>query len=327
MKILITGGAGFIGSNLVKYFVKKYPRYKIFNLDKLNFPESKFFLNEMSNYKNYCFLRGDILDSSFLMKIFDNYKFSHVINLAAETHVDNSISNPVKFIENNILGTTKLIEQFRRTNINNLDKSLFYQISTDEVFGSTDEGSFDESSKYCPNSPYSASKASADLIIYSYFKTFGIPYKISFCCNNFGPNQQYEKLIPKIIYNAVNNISIPIYGDGSNMREWLYVEDHVSAIDSIFHSGDTNSTYNIGSGFEISNIDLANKICDLIDTKNGVNKFKKRSLIKFVDDRPGHDFRYFLNSNKLISNLSWTIKNSFEHNLSNTIDWYLSKIK
>ena len=204
-----------------------------------------------------------------------------------------------------------------------MDKSLFYQISTDEVFGSIDEGSFDESSKYCPNSPYSASKASADYLLI--FQTLESLIKLVFVAANFGPNQQYEKLIPKIIYNAVNNISIPIYGDGSNMREWLYVEDHVSVL-VFFTLKDINSTYNIGSGFEISNIDLANKICDLIDTKIGVNKFKK-SLIKFVDDRPGHDFRYFLNSNKLISNLGWTIKNSFEHNLSKTIDWYLSKIK
>lgn len=320
--ILITGGAGFIGINLVKHLVNKYPNYYIVNLDKLTYASNIEALGDLEEKKNYTFIKGDILDDNLLKKIFKDYGIDSIIHLAAESHVDNSIANPKIFAETNILGTLTLINSFLKYSRN---KNLFYHISTDEVYGDLGlTGSFSEKSNYFPNSPYSASKASSDHFVRAYGKTYQMPYIISHCSNNYGQFQNKEKFIPTIINSIINKIEIPIYGDGSQIRDWIYVKDHVEAIDLVFHNGSVNNTYCIGGLDEKTNIDLVNLICDKLDSKLN-SLFDSKSLIKFVKDRPGHDFRYSLDINKINNQLGWAPKINFEQGINKTIDWYINK--
>ena len=321
--ILITGGAGFIGSHLVKYFVKKYKNYNIINLDKLTYASNISFLDEIKNFENYFFVEADICDLIKIEEIFNKYKISNVIHLAAESHVDNSIENALEFAKTNILGTINLLELCRK-NWNKKKNSLFYHISTDEVFGSLNEfGIFNENSKYDPHSPYSASKASADHFVRAFYDTHKLPFVISNCSNNYGPNQHKEKLIPTVINSLINNTKIPIYGNGSNVRDWLYVEDHIEAIDLIFHHGTVGETYCIGGNNEIKNLDLVHMIIkeyDLIQQ----NKNSSIDLISFVEDRLGHDFRYAIEISKIRKELGWKPKTSISIGLKKTLDWYLN---
>ena len=328
MNILITGGAGFIGSHTVRKFVKKYPDYKIYNLDLLTYAGNQDNLSDIENYSNYIFIKGDIRNSEFVNEIFKKYKFESIIHLAAESHVDRSIYDPYNFINTNIIGTVNLLESFKNIWNNNFNDKFFYHISTDEVYGSIDyNDSFTELSRFNPSSPYSASKASSDHFVNAYAKTFDIPIKISNCSNNFGPFQFPEKLIPMMINNIINKKELPIYGDGQNVRDWLYVLDHVDAIDIIFHNGKNLETYNIGGNNEIKNIELVNNICNLMNSKLGQDKNTNEKLIKFVKDRPGHDYRYAIDSSKIIKSIGWKPKYNFKEALSETIDWYLNNSK
>ena len=321
--ILITGGAGFIGSHLVKYFVKKYKNYNIINLDKLTYASNISFLDEIKNFENYFFIQGDICDMQKIQEIFNKYKISNVIHLAAESHVDNSIENALEFANTNILGTINLLEQSRK-NWNKKNNNLFYHISTDEVFGTLNEsGVFNENSKYDPHSPYSASKASADHFVRAFYDTHKLPVIVSNCSNNYGPNQHKEKLIPTVINSLVSKKNIPIYGDGLNIRDWLYVEDHVEAIDLIFHKGIIGETYCIGGQNEIKNIDLIKMIIkeyDLIQQ----NKNSSVDLISFVKDRLGHDYRYAVDISKIKNELDWIPKTNFIDSIKKTVNWYLN---
>jgi dTDP-glucose 4,6-dehydratase len=323
-KILITGGAGFIGSHLVRMFVNRYPEYKIHNLDCLTYAGDLKNIEDVSNSKNYKFIKGDICDSIFIDNLFKKEKYTDVIHLAAESHVDNSISYPLSFAKTNILGTINLLEAFKNINSDNDYRGcVFYHISTDEVYGSLgDTGSFTENSPYKPNSPYSASKASSDHFVRAYGETYNMPYLISNCSNNYGPNQFPEKLIPLIIKNIITEKPLPVYGDGNYTRDWLYVEDHCEAIDCVLHLGVSGETYNIGGNNEWKNIDLVKLICDIVDNKIGKNT-SSRNLIKFVNDRPGHDYRYSIDSTKIINKLGWKPKYSFTNGLEKTIDWYI----
>ena len=321
--ILITGGAGFIGSHLVKYFVKKYKNYNIINLDKLTYASNISFLDEIKNFENYFFVEADICDLNKIEEIFNKYKISNVIHLAAESHVDNSIENALEFAKTNILGTINLLELCRK-NWNKKENNLFYHISTDEVFGTLDEfGVFSENSKYDPHSPYSASKASADHFVRAFYDTHKLPIVVSNCSNNYGPNQHKEKLIPTVINSLINKSKIPIYGNGLNVRDWLYVKDHVEAIDLIFHKGIIGETYCIGGENEIKNIDLIKMIIkgyDLIQQ----NKNSSIDLISFVEDRLGHDFRYAIDISKIKNELGWKPKTSISLGLKKTINWYIN---
>ena len=321
--ILITGGAGFIGSHLVKYFVKKYKNYNIINLDKLTYASNISFLDEIKNFENYFFIQGDICDIEKIQEIFNKYKISNIIHLAAESHVDNSIENALEFAKTNILGTINLLELCKK-NWNKKKNNLFYHISTDEVFGSLDEsGIFNENSKYDPHSPYSASKASADHFVRAFYDTHKLPVIVSNCSNNYGPNQHKEKLIPTVINSLVSKKNIPIYGDGLNIRDWLYVEDHVEAIDLIFHKGIIGETYCIGGQNEIKNIDLIKMIIkeyDLIQQ----NKNSSVDLISFVKDRLGHDYRYAVDISKIKNELDWIPKTNFIDSIKKTVNWYLN---
>ncbi len=322
MNICITGGAGFIGSHLVKHFVKNYPSYNIFNLDALTYAGSIDNVNEVSGYNNYSFLKCNIRDFKALCIIFEKYNFDYVIHLAAESHVDRSIRNPIDFAETNILGTINLLNAFRL--VKGFENKVFYHVSTDEVYGSLgDVGSFCENSNYQPRSPYAASKASSDHFVRAYGETYGIPYIISNCSNNYGEFQYPEKLIPLIIMNILNEKPLPIYGDGKNVRDWLYVQDHINAIDTILHSGNKNQTYNIGGDNELSNIDLVNLICKKMDKILGKKLGSNARNIVFVKDRPGHDKRYAINSSKLKDGLNWSPKVSMEEGLDKTIDWFI----
>ena len=321
--ILITGGAGFIGSHLVKYFVKKYKNYNIINLDKLTYASNISFLDEIKNFENYFFVEADICDLIKIEEIFNKYKISNVIHLAAESHVDNSIENALEFAKTNILGTINLLELCRK-NWNKIKNNLFYHISTDEVFGTLDEsGIFNENSKYDPHSPYSASKASADHFVRAFCDTHKLPVIVSNCSNNYGPNQHKEKLLPTVINSLINKSKIPIYGNGLNIRDWLYVEDHVEAIDLIFHKGIIGETYCIGGENEFKNIDLIKMIIkeyDLIQTNNN----SSIDLISFVKDRPGHDYRYAIDISKIKNELGWKPKTSISLGLKKTVNWYLN---
>ena len=322
--ILITGGAGFIGSHLVKSFVMKYENYFIINLDKLTYASDLNYLKDIEGNDNYYFLKGDVCDSILLDNLFSKFPIDYIIHLAAESHVDNSIKNPINFIHTNILGTVNLLEVARKNWANSSKKHLFYNISTDEVYGSLGKhGLFTEKSSYSPNSPYSASKASADHFLRAYGKTYDLPFIISNCSNNFGPHQHFEKLIPLTINCIRNGKNIPIYGKGNSVRDWIYVLDHVEAVDIIFHYGKIGNTYNVGSSNEWENLALVEKICDLIDEKLGTKN--SRDLISFVKDRPGHDMRYAIDSSKISDELNWKPKYSMNKGLSLTIDWYLSK--
>ena len=322
--ILITGGAGFIGSHVVKRFVKKYSDYNIVNLDKLTYASNVDFLNEISSFKNYTFVKADICNFSKIQEVFLKYKITDVIHLAAESHVDNSIENALEFANTNIIGTINLLELSRK-NWNKKNKNLFYHISTDEVFGTLDEkGIFREESRYDPHSPYSASKASADHFVRAFYDTHKLPVVVSNCSNNYGPNQHKEKLIPTVINSLINKTRIPVYGNGLNVRDWLYVEDHVEAIDLIFHRGSVGETYCIGGNNEIRNLDLIKLIIKQFDS---IKKHKNSSidLISFVKDRLGHDYRYAIDISKIKNELGWEPKTSIDIGLKNTLNWYINE--
>ena len=322
--ILITGGAGFIGSHLVKHFVKKYKNYNIINLDKLTYASNINFLNDVTNFKNYTFIQADICDLKKMETIFEKYNISNVIHLAAESHVDNSIENSLEFAKTNILGTINLLELSRKNWAINKNNNLFYHISTDEVFGTLDEnGIFREESKYDPHSPYSASKASADHFVKAFYDTHKLPIIISNCSNNYGPNQHKEKLIPTVINSLNNKSKIPVYGNGLNVRDWLYVEDHVEAIDMIFHNGTIGETYCIGGENEIKNIDLIKLIINEFDYLKQ-NKKSSIDLISYVDDRLGHDYRYAIDISKIKNELGWHPKTNMDKGLKNSLNWYLN---
>lgn len=323
--ILITGGAGFIGSHVVRLFVNKYPNYHIFNLDALTYAGNLENLKDVENKSNYTFIKADITDSSIINELFDTHKFDYVIHLAAESHVDRSILDPLAFVRTNVIGTMNLLNAFKNCWKDNFEGKRFYHISTDEVYGSLGKtGFFTESTAYDPNSPYSASKASSDHFVRAYGETYGMPYVISNCSNNYGPNQFPEKLIPLFINNIINNKPLPVYGDGNYTRDWLYVIDHAIAIDTVFHDGKNAETYNIGGFNEWKNIDLVRLLCQQMDKKLGRTNGTSEKLITFVKDRPGHDLRYAIDASKIKNNLGWTPSVTFEEGLDKTIDWYLN---
>jgi len=323
--ILITGGAGFIGSHVVRRFVKKYPHYKIINLDKLTYAGNLANLKDVEKEPNYEFIKEDIVDAEAINAVFQMYPIDGIIHLAAESHVDRSISNPMEFIFTNIIGTVNLLNAARLSWKENTEQKKFYHISTDEVYGSLGEsGHFIETTAYDPRSPYSASKASSDHMVRAYFHTYKLPVVISNCSNNYGSFQFPEKLLPLAINNIKNNRPIPIYGKGENIRDWLFVEDHASAIDLIFHEGKTGETYNIGGNNEWTNISLIHELCKIMDSKLNRNKGSSAQLITFVKDRAGHDLRYAIDSTKLQRELSWKPSLQFEEGLEKTVEWYLS---
>ena len=323
-KILITGGAGFIGSHVLRLFVNKYPTYQVFNLDALTYAGNLENVSDIESFANYTFVKGDITDAIFVDALFQEHRFEGVIHLAAESHVDRSIADPLAFARTNILGTMVLLNAFKELWQDQWDEKLFYHVSTDEVYGTLgDTGLFTETTSYDPNSPYAASKASSDHFVRAYGETYGLPYVISNCSNNYGPNQFPEKLIPLFINNILKNTSLPVYGDGKYTRDWLYVEDHAQAIDLVFHKGKHKETYNIGGFNEWQNIDLINTLCVQIDQKLGREKGESEKLIAFVKDRPGHDVRYAIDASKINRELGWSPSVTFEQGLSRTIDWYL----
>lgn len=323
-KILVTGGAGFIGSHLVRLFVNKYPEYKIVNLDKLTYAGNLANLVDIESQPNYEFIKMDIVDAEAIEKLFVEYQFSHVIHLAAESHVDRSISNPLEFVMTNVIGTVNLLNAAKHIWKDNMDGKLFYHVSTDEVYGSLGEtGLFEESTSYDPHSPYSASKASSDHFVRAYYDTFGLPSVISNCSNNYGSFQFPEKLIPLFINNIQNKKPLPVYGKGENVRDWLWVEDHARAIDTIFHKAELGITYNIGGHNEWTNIDLIKLLCKIMDEKLGREKGESVKLITYVKDRAGHDLRYAIDSSKLQKDLGWKPSLQFEEGLEKTVEWYL----
>jgi dTDP-glucose 4,6-dehydratase len=323
--ILITGGAGFIGSHVVRLFVNKYPGYKVMNLDKLTYAGNLENLKDIENAPNYEFVRADIVDKDAVAEIFSKYLVEGVIHLAAESHVDRSISGPDEFIFTNIIGTVNLLNAARNAWKEHPGGKLFYHISTDEVYGSLGEtGHFTELTAYDPRSPYSASKASSDHLVRAFHHTYGIPVVLSNCSNNYGPYQFPEKLIPLTIHNLRKHKPVPVYGKGENIRDWLYVEDHAAAIDLIFHKGRIGETYNIGGSNEWRNIDLIRLLCRLLDRRLGQEEGTSEQLITFVKDRAGHDLRYAIDSSKLQSELGWTPSVTFEEGMRRTLDWYVS---
>lgn len=324
--ILITGGAGFIGSHVVNFFVKNYPNYQIYNLDILSYAANLDNLTDLENKINYTFIKGDVCDAELLIEIFKKYKISRVIHLAAESHVDRSIDDPLKFARVNIIGTLNLLQVSKEYWKNNYSNKLFYHISTDEVYGSlSNDGYFLETSKYDPHSPYAASKASADHFVRAYKDTYSLPIIISNCSNNFGPNQFTEKLIPIVVKNIIHNKSIPVYGDGENIRDWIYIDDHVIAIDLLFHKGQIGDTYNIGGSNELKNIDLIHKLIQTTDSLLNRPKGTSKDLINYVSDRPGHDFRYAIDPSKIYNELGWKPSNNFSKNIKKTIAWYIKR--
>lgn len=327
MTILITGGAGFIGSHVVRLFVQKYPQYRIVNLDALTYAGSQANLRDVENAPNYVFEKADIRDQARIRELFAQYRFDGVIHLAAESHVDRSIENPLAFVETNVLGTVNLLNAARQAWKDDYAGKCFYHISTDEVYGSLgDEGFFTEETPYDPRSPYSASKASSDHFVRAYHHTYGLPAVISNCSNNYGPNQYPEKLIPVMINSIRNNKPLPVYGDGKNVRDWLWVKDHAGAIDLIFHQGKPGETYNIGGNNEWRNIDLVEKLCDIMDELLGRAPGTSRQLISFVTDRLGHDRRYAIDATKIRRELGWEPSIRFEEGFRETARWYLEHL-
>lgn len=322
--LLITGGAGFIGSHVVRLFVEKYPDYKIVNLDKLTYAGNLNNLKDIENKPNYEFVKGDIVDSEFIQKLFEERKFDGVIHLAAESHVDRSITNPTEFVFTNVIGTVNLLNSAKYIWKDNMEGKRFYHISTDEVYGTLGaEGMFTEETAYDPHSPYSASKASSDHFVRAYLDTFGLPSVISNCSNNYGSFQFPEKLIPLFIHNIKNNKPLPVYGKGENIRDWLWVVDHARAIDVIYHKGIIGETYNIGGFNEWTNIDLIKVMCQKMDEKLGRAKGESLKLITYVKDRAGHDLRYAIDATKIKRELGWEPSLQFEEGIEKTIDWYL----
>jgi dTDP-glucose 4,6-dehydratase len=325
MKILITGGAGFIGSHVVRLFANQYPDYQIFNLDKLTYAGNLANLVDVQDRSNYVFVKGDITDKSFVRSLFEKEKFDGVIHLAAESHVDRSITGPDAFIETNVVGTANLLGAALEIWKGKMEGKRFYHVSTDEVFGSLGaEGQFDESTAYDPRSPYSASKAASDHIVRAYGHTYHLPVVISNCSNNYGSHHFPEKLIPLVINNIKHFRDLPVYGKGENIRDWLWVEDHARAIDVIFHKGKNLETYCIGGNNEWKNIDVVRLLCQLMDARLGRESGTSERLIKFVTDRPGHDARYAIDASKLRDELGWEPTQPFEKLLGQTVDWYLN---
>jgi dTDP-glucose 4,6-dehydratase len=323
--LLITGGAGFIGSHVVRLFVTKYPEYRIVNLDALTYAGNLENLVDIKDKPNYVFEKGDIIDEAFVDKLFTTYQFDAVVHLAAESHVDRSIMDPLAFIKTNVLGTAILLNAARKYWQGNTEGKLFYHVSTDEVYGTlSDEGFFTEETPYDPRSPYSASKASSDHLVMAYHHTYHIPVIISNCSNNYGSHHFPEKLIPLAIRNIKHNKPVPVYGKGENVRDWLWVEDHARAIDTIFHNGRVGETYNIGGFNEWKNIDLINLLCMIMDKKLGRAPGTSAQLITFVKDRAGHDLRYAIDASKLNKELGWQPSLQFEEGLEKTVDWYLA---
>ena len=324
MRLLLTGGAGFIGSHLLRHLVLSYPDYTIVCADALTYAADYSRIADLEDYPNYIFAKVDITDGSAVEALFDTNDITHVLHLAAESHVDNSIADPLLFARTNVLGTLNLLEA-ARTHWQGEDH-LFYHISTDEVFGSLGvEGTFSESTAYAPRSPYSASKASSDHFVRAYGETYGLKYVISNCSNNYGPGQHHEKLIPTVIRSVEQNAPIPVYGTGANVRDWLYVADHVAAIDTILHKGQAFQTYCIGGGTELSNLELVELLIAEVDTQLGREKGASTSLIQFVTDRKGHDFRYAIDYSKLTATLGWEPSTSLAEGLSKTVSWYLNR--
>lgn len=323
--ILITGGAGFIGSHVVRLFVTKYPNYKIVNFDKLTYAGNLENLKDVDQAPNYHFVKGDILDETILKETFEEHQIDSVIHLAAESHVDRSITNPLEFIQTNIIGTATLMNVARAYWGDSFENKCFYHISTDEVYGSLGEtGYFTEETSYDPRSPYSSSKASSDHLVRAYFHTYGLPVVISNCSNNYGANQFPEKLIPLFINNIKQEKPLPVYGKGDNVRDWLWVNDHADAIDVIFHKGKVGETYNIGGNNEWKNIDLIKSLCKIMDEKLGRAEGSSEKLITYVKDREGHDKRYAIDSSKLKNELDWSPSIEFDQGLEETVDWYLA---
>lgn len=325
MKILVTGGAGFIGSNLIRHLVNKYSNYSIYNLDALTYAGNLDSLRDIENLPNYQFVHTDITDKVELEKVLSEINPDKVIHAAAESHVDRSILSPDQFAFTNVIGTLNLLNGLKTIWNKNFDKKLFYHISTDEVYGSLGpKGHFTEKSTYDPRSPYSASKASSDHFVRSYYHTYGLPTIVSNCSNNYGPYQFPEKLIPLFIQNIIDKKSLPVYGDGSNIRDWLYVQDHVDAIDIILHDGEIGETYNIGGQNEMTNLDLVKHLCTIMDEKLDRAKGSSFSLVTYITDRPGHDKRYAIDSSKLQTELGWRPNTTFVEGLEKTVDWYLA---
>ena len=322
-KILITGGAGFIGSHVVRRFVTNYPDCHIFNLDALTYAGNLENIKDIENAPNYTLVKGSILDETFLENLFKEHAFDGILHLAAESHVDRSITDPLAFVKTNVIGTMNLLNVAVSHWKNNWEGKRFYHISTDEVYGTLGEtGLFTETTAYDPNSPYSASKAASDHFVRAYGETYGLPYVITNCSNNYGPNHFPEKLIPLFINNIINKKALPVYGDGKYTRDWLFVEDHAVAIDLVFHQGKNHETYNIGGYNEWQNIDLVKLLCQLMDAKLGREAGESVQLINYVTDRPGHDLRYAIDASKITKELGWKPSVTFEEGLQKTIDWY-----
>ncbi|WP_159949231.1 dTDP-glucose 4,6-dehydratase [Polaribacter septentrionalilitoris] len=332
LTILITGGAGFIGSNFIPYFIENNKEIHVVNLDLLTYAGDLENLKELDNHPRYTFFEGDICNRDLVENLFNEYNFSGVIHFAAESHVDNSIKNPDAFVKTNVFGTFTLLDVAKNYWMNSpnkykkgFEKARFHHISTDEVYGTLgSEGLFTETTPYAPNSPYSASKASSDFLVRSYFHTYGMNVVTTNCSNNYGPKQHDEKLIPTIIRKAISGDNIPIYGDGKNIRDWLYVLDHCIGIELVYKNGKSGETYNIGGKNERNNLYIAKKICEILDNIHP-KKNSYKNQISFVKDRPGHDFRYAIDASKLENELGWKAAENFESGILKTIQWYLKK--